>query len=82
MTEREVTGCWGCPFAEKRDWSNEDDSGTDIEDCALGMPDEIPAYKAREELGYFGGPPAWCKLRTGDVLVKLAIKKPEPEEPE
>jgi hypothetical protein len=74
MTELEADGCWSCPFAEKRDWSNEEDSGTDIEDCVLGHPKEIPAYEARNQLGVWGGPPEWCKLREGPVLVKLRVK--------
>lgn len=73
--EHTVDTCWSCPFAEKRDWSNEDDSGTDIEDCVLGHPNEIPTYEARKQLGEWGGPPEWCKLREGPVLVKLQVKK-------
>jgi len=74
--ERAVDACWSCPFALLRDWSNEDedDAGTDIEDCVLGMPKEIPAYEARKQLGVWGGPPEWCKLREGPVLVKLRVK--------
>lgn len=75
--ERFVGGCWTCPFAEKHDWSNEedDDAGTDIEDCVLGHPKEIPDHKVRERLGAWGGPPEWCKLREGPVLVKLVLRQ-------
>jgi hypothetical protein len=77
--EREVTSCVSCPFVEKEDWSNEDDAGTDYTGCALGMPAGMPHWEAQRQIGCFGGPPAWCKLRSGPVFVKL---KPEPEKPE
>jgi len=73
--EREVYGdCWSCPFVEKHDWSNDDDSGTEIERCDLGHPAQIPAHEARKQLGAWDGPPEWCKLRSSDVVVKLKLK--------
>lgn len=48
--EHVVDTCWICPFAEKRDWANEYDSGTDIEDCVLGMPKEIPSTRPASNL--------------------------------
>jgi hypothetical protein len=83
MTEREVTHCWGCPFVEKEEWSNEDgDSGTDYTGCALGTPAEMSHVEANKQIGCFGGPPPWCKLREGPVLVRLTIKQAEPEDTE
>jgi hypothetical protein len=84
VIEREVTHCWGCPFVEKEEWTNDEDgdSGTDYTGCALGMPAGLTYLDARKQIGCFGGPPPWCKLREGPVLVKLTIKPAEPEEPE
>lgn len=74
-TEHPVARCYDCPFLEKEDWATEDDSGTDYKDCALGgMPG--PAYKHRNDL-YGTESPSWCKLREGDVLVKLTVRKRE-----
>ena len=80
LTERPVERCSDCPFCEKEDWSTEDDSGIDYTGCALGgMPS--PSHKHKNDL-YGYEPPTWCKLREGDVLVKLVIRPlpdPEPE---
>lgn len=77
MTKHEVDGgCRCCPFAEKHDWSNEVDSGTDVEGCALGVPSGRPAYEIQKEQERWGDPPTWCKLREGPVLVTLKIKDP------
>lgn len=73
MTERHVTDCWDCPFAEKEHWSNEDDSGTDINGCELGTPADLPPWQARRVMGT-EKPPFWCKLREAAVLVSLRAK--------
>lgn len=76
MTRVEVTNCWDCPFAVKHDWSNEDgDSGTDIEDCALGLPPGKPSYVMRQDLGRVL--PSWCRLRAEPRIVALKGKEME-----
>jgi hypothetical protein len=67
-TDKLVEACCACPFLEKEEWSNDDDSGVDYVDCDLGMPQ--PHHESRKAL-YSATPPEWCKLREGPVLVKL-----------
>ena len=73
--ERAIASCLDCPFVEKEEWLNEDESGTDFTGCALGSPEGMPHWEAAKQIGCFGGPPEWCKLRESPVLVKLVAKR-------
>jgi len=74
VEKRAVSSCHDCPFAEKETWFNEYGSGTNYTGCELGLPDNKPAYKSIAELGSFGGPPAWCKLREAPVTIRLKTR--------